>query len=120
MSMQFHQERDGKLLVVEFSGILRKEDYRQTMPAIEQSMPQGEKARMLLDMHDFHGWTLPAALEDFKFGIKHFNHIQRLAVCGENSWEKWMATLAKPFTTATVRYFPREEMDDAKNWVASD
>jgi hypothetical protein len=40
--------------------------------------------------------------EDIKFDVKHFNDIERLAITGENKWEKGMAAFCKPFTTAKV------------------
>ena len=43
---------------------------------------------MLVELHDFHGWTGSALSEDIKFDAKHFNDIERLAITGENKWEK--------------------------------
>jgi hypothetical protein len=50
-------------------------------------------------------------------GIRHFNHVERIAMIGDKQWEKWMAKLCKPFTTAAVRYFPRAQSDKARQWI---
>jgi hypothetical protein len=39
---------------------------------------------------------------------------------GEKSWEKWMATVCKPFTMAKIKYFEADQFDEALAWLASD
>jgi hypothetical protein len=72
---------------------------------------------MLFDMTDFHGWEASAAWEDFKFGIKHFSDIERLAMVGEKQWQHGMATFFKPFTKAEVRYFDHADHAEAGKWL---
>ena len=56
--------------------------------------------------------------EDIKFDLKHFNHIERLAMLGESKWEKGMAAFCKPFTTAKIRYFDSKDAAAAREWIA--
>jgi len=60
---------------------------------------------MVVDLVDFHGWTAGGGWEDTKFGVRHFNDIERLAIVGDKTWEKGMAYFCKVFTLAKVRYF---------------
>ena len=69
--------------------------------------------RLLVRMHDFHGWTLGAVWEDAKFDLRHFSHIERLALVGDTKWEAGMAMFCKPFTTAKVRYFDESKAEEA-------
>ena len=119
MSLELQQEMDGKLLMVHFSGKLHKDDYAHFLPAVEEAIAKHGKLRMLVDMHDLHGWSAGGLWEDVKFDWKHFRDIDRLAMVGETKWEQWMATFCKPFTTATIRYFPREQAGEAQTWVAT-
>lgn len=105
------------MLVVRLSGKLHAEDYQRFLPEVEQAVRQYGKIRVLVEMHDFHGWTPGGLWEDIKFDAKHFNHIDRLALVGEKKWEQWMATFCRPFTTARIRYFPLEHAADAHNWL---
>jgi hypothetical protein len=75
---------------------------------------------MLIQMHDFHGWTAGALWQDIQFDLQHFRDIERLALVGEKAWEHGMAVFCKPFTTATIRYFDRSEADQAEAWIHSD
>ncbi len=58
-----------------------------------------------------------AAWEDLKFDLKHFNHIERLAIVGETKWEKGMSVFCRPFTTAKIRYFDHTDIDKAREWI---
>ena len=117
MSVELHEEAGGKVLVLNVSGKLVKEDYAHFTPEVERAVKAHGKVRMLIRMHAFHGWTLGAAWEDVKFDLRHFSHIERLALVGETRWEAGMAVFCKPFTTAKVRYFDESKADDASTWI---
>ncbi len=117
MPVRLTEKSGGKLLEVQLSGKLVKEDYASFVPAVERLVREHGKIRVLVDMHDFHGWTAGAAWEDIKFDAKHFNDIERLAMVGETKWEHGMATFCKPFTRATIRYFDRAKHNEANSWL---
>jgi hypothetical protein len=117
MSVELHEEAAGKLLIVKLSGKLIKEDYEHFVPAVNRAVEQHGKIRMLVQMHDFHGWTMGALWQDIKFDVKHFRHIERVAFVGDRKWEHGMAVFCKPFTTATIRYFDEANYDEASQWV---
>ena len=113
-------ENDGKLVVIQMTGKVHKEDYRHFVPVVEDAIQKHGKVRLLVQMHNFHGWDAGALWHDVKFDAKHFNHIERLAIIGETTWEKWMAMFCKPFTTATIRYFPSEQAAEARAWITAE
>jgi hypothetical protein len=117
MSVTLQEEAGGKILVVKLSGKLTIEDYESFVPEVERLIAQHGKIRMLVQMHDFHGWTLGALWEDVKFDLKHFSHIERLALVGDRKWEAGMAVFCKPFTRAAIRYFEEPHADEAFNWI---
>jgi hypothetical protein len=117
MSVELHEEMAGKLLVLKLTGKLTKEDYAHFLPAVESRIKQHGKVRMLVQMHDFHGWEMAALWEDIKFDMKHFHDIERLALVGDRKWEAGMAAFCKPFTTAQVRYFDESKAAEAMTWV---
>ena len=117
MSVELHDEADGKILEVQVSGKLKKEDYERMAPEVERLIEQHGKLRILFDMDDFHGWNVGALWEDIKFDVKHFRDIERLAMVGEKKWQKGMSVFCKPFTTAQIRYFDQNQQDVAKAWL---
>lgn len=96
---------EGKFVHLTITGKLEKEDYDIFVPEIDRQIEQYGKVNMVVDLVDFHGWTAGGAWEDTKFGVRHFNDIERLAIVGDKTWEKGMAYFCKVFTLAKVRYF---------------
>ncbi len=117
MSVKLMQGFEGKVLTVQAGGILSREDYRKFVPEFEQMIEKHGKIRVLFDMQDFHGWHAGALWEDLKFDVKHFRDIERVAMIGEKTWEKWMAMFCRPFTTARIRYFDQSQAPEARHWI---
>lgn len=111
-------DSSGNVVRVSVSQKLTSEDYELFVPEIEQLIEEHGKIRILFEMHDFHGWTAGALWQDFKFDLKHFRDIERIAMVGDKAWEHGMATFCRPFTTAKMRYFDQEQADEAQKWIA--
>jgi hypothetical protein len=118
MSVELHQEVDGKVLNVRVSGKLTKEDYEQFTPEFEKLVQQHGKIRVLFEMYDFHGWKVAALWADLKLDFKHFNHVERIAMVGDKAWQEGMSFFCKPFTTAEIRYFGHHEKERAREWIS--
>jgi hypothetical protein len=106
-----------KVLAFKLSGKLHDEDYKTFVPAVDKAIAEDGKVRMLAQFHDFHGWDAHALWDDTKFATTHCTKIERIALVGEKTWEKWMATVCKPFTMAKVKYFDVGQIDDAWKWL---
>ena len=100
------------------SGKLHDEDYKHFVPMVDNAIAKEGKIRLLAVFHDFHGWDMHALWDDIKFSTTHCTKIERIALVGEKTWEKWMATVCKPFTMAKLRYFDASQVDAAKAWLA--
>ncbi len=120
MTLELNEFLDNRLLEVKVSGKLSKEDYERFEPAVEKLISDSGKIKILFVMHDFHGWELGAVWEDIKFATTHCRDIEKLAMVGEKTWEKWMAAICKPFTMSTIKYFDAAEEDAARTWLAEE
>lgn len=107
----------GKVLEIDLHGKLISEDVEAFVPETERLIEQYGKIRVLVTMHDFHGWAVGALWKELKWNAKHFNHVERLAVVGEKTWHRWMTGFCRAFTTARVRYFTFEQLDEAHAWI---
>lgn len=108
----------ANVLGFKMSGRLHDEDYKKFTPLVDDAIAKEGKARILAQFSDFHGWDTHALWDDIKFSTTHCTKIERIALVGEKSWEKWMAAVCKPFTMAKIRYFDVNEFDVAKAWVS--
>jgi hypothetical protein len=120
MTLELNESQDNRLLEVKVSGKLSKEDYELFEPAVEKLITDSGKISILFIMHDFHGWELGAVWEDIKFAAKHCRDIEKLAMVGEKTWEKWMATICKPFTMSKIKYFDIGDEVAARTWLGGD
>ena len=96
-----------KMVGLKLSGKLHDEDYKRFVPMIESILTAEGKVRLFVQFEEFQGWDMHAAWDDFKFALKHYSDFERIVMVGDRRWEKWMASVCKPFTKAKVKYFDR-------------
>lgn len=111
-----HMTHDG-YVEIHASGKLDRQDYEAMAPEIEQLIREEGKLRVVFVLDDFHGWTAGGLWEDLKFDVQHFNDVDRLAIVGERKWHERMAGICRIFTTADVRYFDHDDLEEARQWV---
>ena len=108
---------DSGIVNVTLTSTLHQEDYATLSPKVEELVRNRGKLRMLVEMHDFHGWDMGALWEDIKFDVKHFADFERVAPVGDKKWQKGMSVFCKPFTRAKVRYFERGVEEQVAAWL---
>lgn len=114
---QIETVADGNVLSVRVTGKLSKEDYEILVPAVDEVIKEHGKIRIFFEMVDFHGWEMAAIWEDSKFGLAHWNDIERVAMVGDKKWEKGMAIFCKPFTAAKLEYFDQADVEKGRDWI---
>ena len=119
MAVELMANAEAKTLEVRASGKLSAEDYETLEPGVDKLIESSGKIKILFIMHDFHGWELGAVWEDIKFATRHCRDIEKVAMVGEQAWEKWMATICKPFTMSSIKYFDAGGEEAARAWLMS-
>lgn len=99
------------------SGKLTDADYQSFAPRLESLIEEYGKLSLFFELDDFHGWEPKAAWDDFMIGLTHPDDFERIAIVGDQAWQRWIALLAKPFTRAQVKYFNRQDRDAAWDWL---
>jgi len=116
--LQFLPVFEGNTIAIRATGKLSHEDYQTFLPKLEEQIKELGKVSILFELDNFSGWELEAAKDDFKFGMAHMADFERIAIVGDNAWEKWMTLMAKPFLpSGTVRYFDQEALQQAWDWL---
>lgn len=117
MSVTCERIPDTNVFKLDLEGRLTADDYHVFVPDLELYIRFHGKLRLLMTLKDFHGWEMGALWEDLKFDMKHFFHVERIAIVGEDRWQKGMPLFMKPFTTARIKYFEHQEAEDAEDWI---
>lgn len=94
-----------------------EEDFNKLKPALEKVIAENEKVRWYYEMENFDGWEVKTFFEDTQFSLSHRNDFERIAMTGEKKWQEWMTDFMKPFTSADIRYFSKDERDNARKWI---
>lgn len=118
MPIEQKEEAGGRILDVRLIGTLVKDDYPPLIAEFQRLVRQHGAIRILLDMAEFRGWNAGGLWEEIKFDLQHLAEMDRLAVIGEKQWQHAIASLAKPFTPATTRYFDVADAAQARAWIA--
>lgn len=107
-------------LAIKLIGRMRAEDYAQFDPFFERTLENKRKVRMLMWLHDFHGWTLAGAWHDLRHGLQHKKHIEKVAIVGEKRSDEMLAWAFEVFTSTNVEFFLVEDLEDAWKWLHGD
>ena len=98
---------------------LKDEDYERLIPLLQEKVKKYGMIRWYFEMRDFKGWSLSAMWKDLKFDAKNAENLEKIAMVGDKDWEEKLTQLMKPFTSADIKFFPLEQMPQAKEWIAN-
>ena len=110
-------ESSGNIIGYKAIGTITALDYRKLEPEVRSLVEKEGHIRMLIDLSDFKWEKMEAWLEDMKFGVEFHNEIQKMAIVGDKSWEKWMTHLARPFYGQEAKFFHTADIDKAWAWL---
>jgi universal stress protein A len=99
------------------SGKLTDEDYQAFLPKLTTLNHKYGPLSLLIELEDFKGWEAKAAWADMKYGIEHDNDFNRIAIIGETIWQKWMTSLSNVASHTKARFFKRDELSQAWDWL---
>ncbi len=98
-------------------GTLDHNDYQYMVPTIEAALADVEHPQLdvLIDITELDGWTLHAAWDDFKFGLKHGRDFHKVAVICSERWQKGVVKVSDWFTPNEIASFDNQH--DALVWL---
>jgi hypothetical protein len=114
-------KRNKKRVFIEIAmlGKLTHEDYKMFVPMIDKALKKakGLEADLLVDMREFKGWEFLAAWDDFKFGVKHRNAFDKMAIVGNRKWEEQSTAMMSHLMKGKMKFFKKREK--ALAWLLS-
>jgi len=114
---EFIPVSEENIFAVRVTGKLTDEDYQQFLPQLEKLIRDCGPISLMVELEDFQGWEPKAAWDDFRFGIEHDKDFVRIAIVGRKSWHKWMAGIGNAFTDTKIRFFYKNNIQDAWDWL---
>lgn len=112
-------KRNQKKLFIELTmlGKLTHEDYQVFVPMIDKALKKakGLETDILVDMKKLKGWEFLAAWDDFKFGVKHRNAFDKVAIIGSKKWEEQSVAMMSHLMKGKIKFF--KEREKALTWL---
>ena len=110
-------ESSGNVLGFRFIGTITVDDFKKIESEVNALVQKEGNVRLLFNLTGFKWEKIDALVADLKFGHKFHEKIQKLAVTGDKTWEKWITNLALPFYAKEAKYFPSADMTKAWSWL---
>jgi len=102
------------------SGNVTGDDYDNVLtPAIDKAIEEFDRIKLLAQIGpDFKGYSLDAAWDDAKLGLRHWNGFERVALATNVGWMQTMIKAMGFMMPCPVRLFELDEVGDAKRWLS--
>lgn len=107
----------GNLVAIEIDGHINKADYDKVTPLLEKAVREYGKVKIYIHIVKIEGIEPGAFMKDVRTYLKHFNHVEKIAVVGNNKWQKFWAGLASPFVSGEIKFFTHDEAAEAQTWI---
>lgn len=111
------EDSSGNVVGFKAIGTITASDYQLLVPDVRALVEKEGNIRMLYDLSDFKWEKLEAWLPDLKFASEFHHEIEKMAIVGDKSWEKWMTHLAKPFYARDAKFFHSSDIAEAWAWL---
>ncbi|CAH6783411.1 STAS/SEC14 domain-containing protein [Vibrio chagasii] len=105
------------IIVFKAKGKLTHDDYQAMIPILKTTIKEIDSSalKMLVDISTLTGWELRAAWDDFKLGLELNSKIDKIAICGDKSWQELASKVGSWFVSGDIKSF--EEHDPAIEWL---
>lgn len=103
---------------------VRNELSKREMDEIDRTLAdrirQHGKIRLFVVMESYPTFNSAESIyDDLRFAVKHKDHIERMAVLGDEAWKKHWIALFGLFGGITAEYFVRSDFKSAIGWIQS-
>ena len=110
------------ILVVRPTSALGENDFVELAKAVDSQIEEtGDLAGLIIDAPAFPGWdSFAAMVTHFRFVRDHQKHVKKVAVVTDSHVADVAEHLASHFVSATIRHFPAEQVEQARQWIIND
>lgn len=101
------------------TGKVTGDDYDKVLtPAIDRAIEEHHRIKLLAVLGpDFDGYSLEAAWDDTRLGLRHWSGFERIAVVTDAAWLKHGIRAIGFMLPCPIRLFDLAGKDDARRWL---
>ena len=117
-SIHLEFDDDANRLTIRLLGKLEPSAYEGVDEELDGWMAGRTGIRLLLDLREFDGWQGLGALGEHLGVVRNHRRVpERIAVVGDESWQKFGVTVLGNLFPGEVRYFDEDDYAGAEAWL---
>ncbi|MEF8817666.1 MAG: STAS/SEC14 domain-containing protein [Salinibacter sp.] len=111
---------DANLAGITLSDTLTEEDYEAFTSVLEDHFESNITTRVMIVMEDVDDWTPEERWEDLAFDIRHLSDVDKVAIVGDDLWERWLDKAEVLFPMSTIQTYEAADQEEAFDWIRGD
>ncbi len=110
----------GPCVQISLLGKVDPEEYQKAEAHLDQMLAGKTGFRLLIDLREFDGWQgLSALAAHFRLARGHIGLLDRAAIVGDKAWQHMAQRVAGHVLGTRTQFFPSEDIEHAKTWLAA-
>jgi hypothetical protein len=117
--IEYDLDTAHSILLVRPKSKLDKNDFVELARAVDSQIEAtGDLGGLIINAAAFPGWdSFGAMVTHFRFVRDHQKHVKKVAVVTDSHVGDVAEHLASHFVSATIRHFPAEQIEQARQWI---
>lgn len=119
MSCIYTEHASEPIIEIRVLSGVTQNDMDHILPQVEAFIEKHGSIRMVEIVEKMERFDPSVILDGLKFDLKHLSHVSHVAVVTDNGWIGFMTQAASMVMPLTIRVFPMDALDQARDWVQS-
>jgi len=117
--IEYNLDTAHSILLVHPKSALDKNDIAELAKAVDSEIAAtGDLAGLIINAPAFPGWdSFGTMITHFRFVQDHHKRVKKVALVTDSHIGDVAERLASHFVSATVRHFPGEQLEQARQWI---
>lgn len=116
--LKINPETDETLLVLEVSRKISEQDSKHLDSELHRRKDLSGDSRLVMFMDNFDGYESREALgTDLKIDLAHKDDFKKIAIIGDDHWERGLSKLADMISDGEVEFFTEKDKAEAMAWA---
>lgn len=111
--LQILEFTSDNIIAAKADNQLKAVDYEKIHPIVHTILINGKKVRWYLEITNFEQWSD----EQFLQCINHADDFEKICCVGAKEDDKRIILIFQPFKHAQIRFYTRENKENAKTWI---
>lgn len=111
---------DANIFGIEFSDTLTEDDHDALLSELRSALEEHTTMRVLFVMNEVDDWTPEEQWEELAYDIRHLRDLDKVAVVGDDLWERWLEKVEVLFPMSVIQTYDAEDYDEALAWIRGD